>query len=148
MGKKLRLVGCERYNFRGELYVKTGEDGKRKVYYVGDNKAAIMLRVEDSFGRPYFAEYVPPTRNREDVIAAAAAEAAAKAARDFEAGEVPIDRPDGSEPDLDDVPVVDPEAAIEVDTDDDPELDNEDAPNAEEIDPDAEDRDDGTAVEV
>jgi hypothetical protein len=139
--KKLRLVGCERYNFRGELYQKG------KVYHVGDNKAQIMLRAEDSFNRPYFAAYVAPEKSREDRIASAAAKAAAAAAREELQADEAIERPDGSEP-SDSVPdeTVDPEASIEVDTDDDPDLDEDDEENSEEVD--VEDRDDGTAVVV
>ena len=39
---KLRLTGCDRYNFKGELYVKG------KVYNVGDTKATIMQRKEEA----------------------------------------------------------------------------------------------------
>lgn len=142
MGQKIRLVGCERYNFRGELYLKG------KVYLVGDAKAKIMLRAEDEFGRPYFAPYVAPTKSKEDRVAEAAAKAAAEAAR-AEVEEV-VERPDGSEPDKGaEEAEVDPDAAVEVDTDDDPELDAGDEENPEEVDVDEEDdRDDGKAVEV
>jgi len=139
MGKKLRLVGCERYNFRGELYQKG------KVYMVGDTKAQLMLRAEDDFGRPYFAEYVAPVKSKVDRVAEAAAKAAAEAAR-AEIEEV-VERPDGSEPDVVETVEADPDASVEVDTDDDPELDEE-VVNAEEVDVDEEDRDDGTAVVV
>lgn len=141
MGKKLKLVGCERYNFRGELYEKG------KVYLVGDQKAELMLRAEDDFGRPYFAAYQKPLKSNVEKAAEAAALAAAAAVKAQEEAEV-VDRPDGSEP-KDSVPVeeVDEDAAVEVDTDDDPELD-EDVDNPEAIEVDEEDRDDGTAVEV
>ena len=141
MAKKLRLVGCERYNFRGELYQKS------KVYHVGDNKAKIMLRAVDQFDRPYFAEWVAPEKSRDDRIAEAAAKAAAAAARQEIQAEQAIERPDGSEP-TDSVPddTVDPDASVEIDTDDDPELDEGDEENPEEVE--LEDRDDGSAVEV
>ncbi len=139
--RKIKLVGCERYNYRGELYVKS------KVYAVGESKATNMLRSEDEYGRPYFVPYVKPEKSQAQVVAQKAAAAAAKAAEAVIAESVPdiVDRPDGSEP-VDPVVVeeVDPEAAIEVDTDDDPALDEDDGDNAEEVD----DRDDGSAVEV
>ena len=142
MAKKLKLVGCERYNFRGELYEKG------KVYLVGDQKAELMLRAEDEFGRPYFAEYRKPVKTDAQEAARKAAEAAAAAAVAEAEAEV-VERPDGSEP-KDSVPEAeaeDPDAAVEVDTDDDPELDEE-VTNSEEIVVDEEDRDDGSAVEV
>ena len=40
---KIELVGCERYNFKGELYLRG------KVYRVGDAKATILLRDEDEW---------------------------------------------------------------------------------------------------
>ena len=141
MAKKLKLVGCERYNFRGELYEKG------KVYLVGDQKAELMLRTVDEFDRPYFAEYRKPLKSAAQQAAEEAAAAAAAAAVAEAEAEV-VERPDGSEP-KDSVPeteVADPDAAVEVDTDDDPALDEE-VVNSEEIVED-EDRDDGTAVEV
>jgi hypothetical protein len=141
--QKLRLVGCERFNFKGELYEKG------KVYMVGDVKATIMLRKEDDYGRPYFVPYVAPAKTRTDRIAEAAAAAAIKAAKEAAAVEEEIVvRPDGSEV-VEEVVEEDPEAAVEVeiDKDDDPELDEEDPENSEEVDED-EDRRDGTEVEV
>ena len=137
--QKLRLVGCERYNFKGELYEKG------KVYMVGDAKATLMLRKEDEFGRPYFAPYVAPAKTATQRIAEAAAAAAIKAATEaarFE--EEIVVREDGSET-VELVEATDPDAAIEVDTDDDPDLDEEDEVSSEEV---SEDRDDGTAVQV
>jgi hypothetical protein len=134
---KVRLVGCERFNFKNELYEKG------KVYMVNETKAAIMLRKEDAFGRPYFSTYVAPSKStRDQRIAAAATMAAIAAAKEAaKAEDEIIDRQIDSDPDL--VVEVDSDATVEVDTDDDPELDNEDPENPEEI---AEaDRDDGTA---
>lgn len=140
---KLRLTGCDRFNFKGELYEKG------KVYMVGENKAEIMLRKKDGFDRPYFTPYVAPAKSRESRIAEAAAKAAIAAAKEAVAAEEEIvTRPDGSEPEVaEEEPEVDPDAAVEVevDTDDDPELDEEDPENPEEV---TEDRDDGTAEEV
>ena len=124
MAMKIRLVGCERYNFRGELYEKG------KVYLVGDQKAELMLRSVDEFDRPYFAEYRKPSKTdaqRRAEEAAAAAIAAAKAAEE----EVVVERPDGSEPDA--APVVAEAEPVEVDTDDDPDLDEDDDDNPEAI---------------
>ena len=142
--QKIKLVGCERYNYKGELYKKG------KVYAVGEAKATNMLRSEDEYGRPYFVPYVKPEKSQAQIVAQKAAAAAARAAEAVIAESVPdiVDRPDGSEP-VDPMEAVnqeevDPEAAIEVDTDDDPVLDEEDGANAEEVD----DRDDGSAVEV
>jgi hypothetical protein len=137
--QKLRLVGCKRYNFKGELY----EEGK--VYMVGDAKATLMLRKEDEFGRPYFAPYVAPAKTANQRIAEAAAAAALKAAEEASRFEEEIVvREDGSET-VELVEAKDPDAAIEVDTDDDPDLDEDDEVNGEEF---VEDRDDGTAVQV
>jgi hypothetical protein len=138
---KLRLVGCERYNFGGELYEKG------KVYNVGESKGTILLRKEDEYGRPYFASYVKPLKSEKQQIAEKAARiaiAAAAAAVEEEENEIVI------EDEVEVVEEVDPEAAVEVDTDDDPELDEEDEVNPEEVDVEEEDedRDDGTAVEV
>ncbi len=139
--QKIKLVGCLRYNYKGELY-KRG-----KVYAVGEAKATNMLRAEDNYGRPYFVPYVKPEKSQAQLVAQKAAAAAARAAEAVIAESVPeiVDRPDGSEPDTDEVvSEADPDAAIEVDTDDDPTLDDDDGPNSEEL----EDRDDGSAVAV
>jgi len=146
--QKLRLTGCARYNYKGELYLKG------KVYSVGDNKATNMLRDEDAFGRPYFVPYVKPAKSKTQRIAEAAAAAAAKAAQ--EEAEIVIERPDGSEPDPTEDKVVapDPEEVSEEELadehdEDDLDLDGEDEDNSEEVDDDEdEDRDDGSAVEV
>ncbi len=146
MAIKLRLVACERYNFRGELY----EAGK--VYRVGDDKGKIMLRKTDDWERHYFAEYQAVPEKSAAQLAAdaakAAAVAAAKLAADENRVEEVIDRPDGSEPN-DPVAefVADPEAAEEVDTDDDPALDEDTKTNPEEVSEDV-DRADGSEVEV
>jgi nucleotide-binding universal stress UspA family protein len=89
MGMKLKLVGCERYNFRGELY----ERGK--VYLVGDQKAELMLRSVDEFDRPYFAEYRKPLKSEAQRKAEEAAAAALAAAQAEEAEEL-VERPDDS----------------------------------------------------
>ncbi len=143
---KLRLVACERYNFRGELYEKG------KVYAVGENKATIMLRKKDEFKRPYFVEYQAVPEKSAVQLAADAAKAAAVAAAKLAADENRVEevilRPDGSEPNepvAEDV--VDPEAAVVVDTDDDPALDEDPAENPEEVSEDV-DRADGSEVEV
>ena len=143
---KLRLVACARYNFRGELY----EAGK--VYAVGENKAKIMLRKQDEYERPYFAEYQAVPQKTAAQLAADAAKAAAvalaKLAEDENRVEEVVKRPDGSEPDevvAEDVP--DPDAAVVVDEDDDPALDEDTAGSSEEVVEDA-DRSDGSEVEV
>jgi hypothetical protein len=139
--QKLKLVGCERFNFGGELYEKG------KVYMVGESKATILLRKVDDYDRPMFASYVKPLKSEKQVIAENAARiaiaAAAEAASDEEDAIIVVDD------DVEVVEIVDPEAAVEVviDKDDDPALDEEDPENPEEVDVD-EDRDDGTAVEV
>lgn len=138
---KVKLVGCERYNFGGELYEKG------KVYNVGESKGTILLRKEDEYARPYFATWVKPAKSEKQAIAEKAAAiaiaAAAEAAAEEDEAIVVID---------DEVEVVeegDTEAAVEVDTDDDPSLDEDDEANPEEVDlSEDEDRDDGTAVEV
>ena len=139
---KVKLVGCLRYNFGGELYVKG------KVYDVGESKGTILLRKEDDYGRPLFATWVRPVKSEKQAIAekAAAIAIAAAAAAATEEDDTVIVVDDEVEV----VEEVDPEAAVEVDTDDDPELDEEDPVNPAEVDPEAEDedRDDGTAVEV
>lgn len=142
MAKKLKLVGCERYNFRGELYEKG------KVYLVGDQKAELMLRTVDEFDRPYFAEYRKPLKSAAQQAAEEAAAAAAAAAVAEAEAEV-VERPDGSEPkdSVVEEAQADPDAAVEVDTDDDPALD-EDVTNSEEVVVDEEDRSDGSEVEV
>jgi len=144
MAIKLRLVGCDRYNFRGELYEKG------KVYAVGENKAKLMFRAKDDYDRPYFVEYQAAPKKSAAQLAAEAAKAAAVAAAELAAAENRIEevveRPDGSEPDeAVEVPEPDPDAAVEVDVDDDPALDEDPEPNQEEVEV---DRDDGTAVEV
>ena len=139
---KIKLVGCERYNFGGELYEKG------KVYNVGESKGTILLRKEDEYGRPYFATWVKAAKSEKQAIAERAAKiaiaAAAAAAVEEDEAIIVVDD------EVDVVEEVDPDATVEVDTDDDPELDEEDPENPEEFDPDAEDedRDDGTAVEV
>lgn len=126
MGMKLQLVGCERYNFRGELY----ERGK--VYLVGSQKAELMFRATDDFGRPYFAEYRKPLKSDAQKKAEEAA-AAALAAAQIEEEAIVVERPDGSEPDAAPEVEVDEDAAVEVDTDDDPDLDEDDDENPEAI---------------
>lgn len=143
---KLRLTGCERYNFKGELYVKG------KVYLVGEAKAKILMRKEDAYGRPFFSTYVAPQKSRTTRIADLAAVALAEATAAIEAEEdAVVDRPDGSEPEEEEEVSDDVDQPEEVDKDDDPELDNEDDDNPEEIeveDEEDEDRNDGSAVEV
>ena len=147
MAIKLRLVGCDRFNFRGELY----ERGK--VYRVGDDKAKLMLRKTDEYERHYFAEYqAVPTKSAAE-LAAEAAEAAAVAAAQLAADEnrveAVIDRPDGSEPDASET--VDPDAPDGpevVDTDDDDALDTDSKGSDEEVADEDIDRNDGSAVEV
>lgn len=136
MAMKLKLVGCERYNFRGELYERD------KVYLVGDQKAELMLRAVDEFDRPYFTEYRKPLKSeaqRKAEEAAAAAVAAAKAEEEA----LVVERPDETG---DPAPEVEVSESEEIDMDDDPELDEEDEENPEAVE--EEDRDDGTAVEV
>lgn len=124
MTKKLKLVGCARYNFRGELY----EQGK--VYLVGSQKAELMMRATDEFDRPYFVEYQPPTKSDAQKRAEAAA-AAAVAAAEAEEAAVLVERPDESGDPAPEMP--DADAAVEVDFDDDPELDKDIEGSAEEI---------------
>lgn len=129
---KLRLVGCDRYNFRGELYEKG------KVYSVGENKAVLMLRQKDQFERPYFTEYEAPPKKSAKVLAAEAAAALAKvAAEEAEAEgrvEEVVERPDGSEPDKVDVAeVIEQPVGVDIDTDDDPALDEDGQTNPEEV---------------
>lgn len=136
---KLKLVGCERYNFGGELYEKG------KVYNVGESKGTILLRKEDEYGRPYFASYVKPLKSEKQVIAErAAAIAIAAAAEAAVEEENVVVYEDGSEVEE---PVAEGNPEEVVDTDDDPELDEEDPENPEAVEV-GEDRDDGTAVEV
>jgi len=123
MAKKLKLVGCERYNFRGELYERD------KVYLIGDQKAELMLRAVDEFDRPYFAEYRQPLKSeaqRKAEEAAAAALAAAKAEEEL----LVVERPDDSG---DPAPEVAESVSEEVDTDDDPDLDEDDEDNPEAV---------------
>ena len=134
---KLRLVGCERYNFKGELYEKG------KVYMVGESKAKIMLRKEDEHERPYFVPYVKPEKSEKQILAEKAAALAIEAAAEAAAEEEALIVVDDDEEE--EVEVMASEE-VEVDTDDDPELDEDDPVNPEEVD--MEDRDDGTAVEV
>ncbi len=146
MAIKLRLVGCDRFNFRGELYEKG------KVYRVGDDKGKLMLRKKDDWDRHYFAEYqaVPQKSAAElaAIAAKAAAVAAAELAEDENRVEEVVERPDGSEPDAAVVVAPDdPDAAVEVDTDDDDALDEDTATNPEEVSEDV-DRADGSEVEV
>ena len=137
--QKLKLVGCDRFNFKGELYEKG------KVYMVGESKAAIMLRKEDDYGRPYFAAYVKPAKSEKQRIAEEAARLAiAAAAAEVEEEENVVVYEDGSE---DEVEMAEGNPEEVVDKDDDPELDEEDPENPEAVEVD-EDRDDGTAVEV
>ena len=150
MAIKLRLVGCDRFNFRGELYQRG------KVYRVGDDKGKLMLRKVDDSGRHYFAEYRAVQKKSAAELAAEAAAAAAVAAAQLaeDEGRVEefVERPDGSEPDK--AVVVDPDAPIEpevVDTDDDDALDEDSAGSSEEVSEDEEDeadRSDGSEVEV
>lgn len=148
MAIKLRLVGCDRFNFRGELYEKG------KVYRVGDDKGKIMLRKQDEYDRPYFAEYQAPPEKSAAVLAKEAAEAAALAAAELAAKEnrveEVVDRPDGSEPDKVVAEDLDPDAPSEpeeVDLDDDPDLDEDTAGSDEEVSEDV-DRADGSEVQV
>ena len=144
---KLRLVGCDRFNFRGELYEKG------KVYAVGENKAKIMLRKQDDWERFYFIEYqAVPQKSAAELAAeaaAAAAVAAAQLAEDENRVEEVVSRPDGSEPDA---PVaveeVDSDASVEVDTDDDAALDEDSAGSTEEVSEEEADRSDGSEVKV
>ena len=65
MTVKIKLVGCDRYNFQGVVYQRLSEDGKKpRVYGVSDTKAAILLRKENEFGRPYFVEWRKPIKSR------------------------------------------------------------------------------------
>lgn len=139
--QKLKLVGCERYNFGGELYEKG------KVYMVGESKATILLRKEDDYGRPYFATYVKPEKSEKQQLAERAAALAIAAAAEAAAEEEAIIVVEDDKPEAE--VVAEEVASEEVDTDDDPELDEEDPANPEEVVVDAdEDRNDGTAVEV
>ncbi len=141
---KMRLTGCDRYNFKGELYEKG------KVYLVGEAKATLMLRKEDENGRKYFTPYVKPSKSKSERAAEAAAKAATAAIEAVEREEEElVVREDGSEPDDDLEVEFDPDAPDVpevVDTDDDPDLDEDGPDNPEEVVD--EDRDDGTAVEV
>jgi hypothetical protein len=141
--QKLRLVGCERYNLKSELYIKG------KVYLVNDIKAKLMLSKVDEYDRPRFVPYVAPAKTRTDRIAEAAAAAAIKAATEAAAAEDEVIDRTADAPGDDVVVEEDPDAAVEVevDTDDDPDLDDDDVVNSEEVDVD-EDRSDGTEVEV
>ena len=47
---KIKLVGCERYNYKGETY----ERGK--AYLVNRQKAMLLLGKEDDWGQRYFAQ--------------------------------------------------------------------------------------------
>jgi hypothetical protein len=137
---KLRLTGCERFNFKGELYEKG------KTYLVGGVKAKLLLRKQDEYGRDYFSSYVKPEKSMHERAAEAAAKAAAAAmeAVEREEDEV-IVREDGSEPVDDRASEEVQESPEVVDTDDDDSLDEENEPNPEEYD---EDRDDGSAIQV
>ena len=146
MAIKLRLVGSDRYNFRGELYEKG------KVYRVGDDKGKIMLRKQDDYKRPYFVEYqAVPEKSAAELAAeaaVAAAVAAAQLAEDENRVEDVVERPDGSEPDAPVAEeVIDSDASVEVDTDDDESLDEDTKGSDEEVSDNA-DRADGTEVEV
>lgn len=138
---RIRLVGCERYNYKGELYMKG------KVYAVGESKAAIMLRDKDDYDRPYFVPYVKLVNEKSAKQKAAelAAELAKIAAEEDEGDPDVIERPDGSEPDKTDIDPDKVDQPVPVDTDDDPSLDDDDAENTEEVDV---DRADGSEVEV
>lgn len=141
---KVRLTGCDRYNFKGNLYEKG------KVYMISEVKAKIMLRKQDEFDRPYFTVYVAPEKSKEQRIAEEAAKALAAATAKIEAEEENLVEIEDVEEVEDDVPV----ESEEVDTDDDPDLDEDTPANPEEllVEEDSEDedkdRDDGTAVEV
>lgn len=138
--EKIRLTGCDRYNYKGELYEKS------KVYLVGESKAAILLRDTDEYGRHYFTSYDAPAKSKTQRVVEAAAAAAAKAVT--EEVEAIVERPDGSEPQVAEEVEDQVEQPLEVDQDDDPSLDEEDEANAEEVSVEDEDRDDGSAVEV
>ena len=147
MAIKLRLVGCDRFNFRGELYEKG------KVYRVGDDKGKLMLRKKDEYDRHYFAEYqAVPTKSAAELAAdaaAAAAVAAAQLAEDENRVEEVVERPDGSEPDK--AVAIDPDEPVEpevVDTDDDDALDEDTEGSSEEVSEEDADRSDGSEVEV
>lgn len=150
---RIRLVGCERYNFKGELYLKG------KVYAVGENKAKIMLRDTDDYERPYFVPYVKMKNHKSaKQVAAELAAALAKAAAEEDEEEIEIvERPDGSEPQpVADGAVVEEvvEQPVEVDVDTDEadlDLDGEDETSSEEVDVDEDedaDRSDGSEVKV
>ncbi len=140
--QKLRLAGCERYNFKGELYEKG------KVYIVGEVKATLLLRDKDEYDRPYFVPYVKPVKSKAQIVAEAAAAAAILAAVEEEI----VERPDGSEPQVaEDGPEVEQPTEVDVDMDDDPSLDEEDEPNPNEVVEEEElvsDRSDGSEEEV
>ncbi len=55
MSTTIKLVGCNRYSLRGELF----ERGF--VYDVDDKKAAELLGKRDDYGRAYFAKAAPVT---------------------------------------------------------------------------------------
>lgn len=53
MSKKIKLVGCARFNHKGELFLQ--DDG---VYVMSDDRADYLLSVtDDQSGFPYFEEY-------------------------------------------------------------------------------------------
>lgn len=64
MSKKIKLVGCKRFNHKGELFLQS--DG---VYVMSDERAAYLLnQTDDQTGFPYFEEYQGPEEGKNPSI--------------------------------------------------------------------------------
>jgi hypothetical protein len=59
---RIKVVGCQRYSFKGELF------DKGFVYDLEDGKARELLNKQDDYGRAYFARVEKPVAEPDDVI--------------------------------------------------------------------------------
>lgn len=62
MSIRIKLVGCNRYSYKGELFEKGFE------YDLDDNKARTLLLSNDDYGRPFFARVEVPAELDQEVI--------------------------------------------------------------------------------
>jgi hypothetical protein len=62
MAIRIKLVGCNRYSYKGELFEKGFE------YDLDDAKARALLVSNDDYGRPFFVRVEVPAELDQEVI--------------------------------------------------------------------------------
>lgn len=59
---RIKVVGCQRYSFKGELFEKGF------FYDLEDEKARTLLNKQDDYGRPYFLRVETPIEDEEMTV--------------------------------------------------------------------------------